>query len=429
MGMNASNRDDGTDAVAPGDRQIGPWRPALRQADAQVRKLDRRIQRLIGQGKHFEAKRLTRLKLNSRQAMHSALRASNRRSAPAVRLKERELINVASSASPWHPSEEFVRVLAMRKSSGAGERVVHAYGIRNRASQIMVRDALRPFVVIDERLFLNRGRDAAVQTAVEMIREHLWRWVIHLDIKEFYPTIDKGSLASILPIAERIANVVITSEHVRHQYTYPRCLHGLSTRLHATTARRGLPQGAITSPLVADALLTYLFKSLPNDFPMVGYGDNLLVGGRTEKEMNANMRTLESALGAGSCGQFALASKEGRRRVDWGFEFLGYVIKFDRDREYIKPTKKNWRKFQLRSLVMSGKSGGVRQQRRLTRYVKAWRSSFALWVKANQSCWRWIRQLRSVDAIGSYMASGAEACLIAHARAEFDALLLAAKAG
>ena len=142
----------------------------------------------------------------------------NAKSRPAERLKKRDAVARVATLSPRRGTDEPVDVRAKRKPGG-GDRPYLAFGWESRVLQELVGHAIEPFLLRDDRCFLQRGADRAVRQAIALIRERDWRWVIEADISNFYPSIDKEEIARLLPVDGRISHVVITSDHANPRYT------------------------------------------------------------------------------------------------------------------------------------------------------------------------------------------------------------------
>ena len=340
--------------------------------------------------------------LRGRASKAVAAITANAKLPPTERLKKRDAVTRAATLSPWHGTAEPVDVRAKRKASG-GQRPYLAFGWESRVLQELVGHAIEPFLPRDDRCYLQRGADRAVERAIALIRERDWRWVIEADISSFYPSIDKEEIASLLPVDGRIAHVVITSDHANPRYTFPRFLKGLSTAVHALTAFRGLPQGASTSPSVADAFVARQLAKLPSDFATVNFGDNFLLGGRTRREVLQNFETLVAALGHCSNSQFSVVQKQ-LRRCDQGFTFLGYKVIVKRNRTFVGPLDQHIRRAILQFDGALSRADGPGGPMKVWRTVSSRVGSFALWRAADNWCFRVMQILAAGNPKRRFMA-------------------------
>ncbi|WP_162849069.1 reverse transcriptase domain-containing protein [Sphingobium amiense] len=321
---------------------------------------------------------------------------------PVDRLKKRDAVARAETLSPWRGTMEYVEVRAKRKPSG-GERLYLAFGWESRVLQEQVGHAIQPFLKRDDRCFLQRGVDHAVRHAIALMRDRDWRWIIEADITNFYPSIGKEEVARLLPVDGRISHVVITSDHANPRYTYPRFMKGCSTAVHALTAFRGLPQGARTSPAVADAFVAQQLAKLSPDFATVNFGDNFLVGGRTRREALQNFEALVAAFGGCSNSQLTVVQKQ-LRRCDQGFKFLGYQLRMQRHRTIVGPQDHHLHRAILQFDRILNRADGPSGPMKVWHEVSSRIGSFSLWQGAASWSFRMIQVLARYNPKRSFMA-------------------------
>lgn len=362
------------------------WRNASRRAARAQAKVDRRIAAALANDEIYRARAIMHRSLRGRASKTVAAMTANAKLRPAERLKKRDAVTRAATLSPWRGTAEPVDLLAKLKAGG-GVRPYLAFGWENRVLQELVGHAIEPFLLRDDRCFLQRGTDRAVEQVIALIRERDWRWVIEADISSFYPSMDKEEIARLLPVDGRIAHVVITLDHANPRYTFPRFLNGLSTAVHALTAFRGLPQGARTSPAVADAFVAQQLSKLPPDFATVNFGDNFLIGGRTRQEALQNFETLVAAFGRCSSPQFTIVRKQ-LRRCDHGFKFLGYQITVQRNRMIVGPQDHHLRRAILQFDRALSRADGPDGPTKVWGVVSSRAGSLALWRGADNWCFR-----------------------------------------
>lgn len=378
------------------------WRNASERAARAQAKVDRRIAAALANDEIHRARVIMQRWLRGRAGKTVAAITTNAKLRPAERLKKRDAVARAATLSPWRGTAEPVYVRVKRKAGG-GERPYLAFGWESRVLQELVGHAIEPFLPRDDRCFLQRGADRAVEQAIALIRERDWRWVIEADISSFYPSIDKEEIARLLPVDGRISHVVITSDHANPRYTFPRILKGLSTAVHALTAFRGLPQGARTSPAVADAFVAQQLSKLPPNFATVNFGDNFLIGGRTRQEALQNFETLVAAFGRCSSPQFSIVRKQ-LRRCDQGFKFLGYQIAVQRNRTNVRPQDHHLRRAILQFDRALSRADGPDGPMKVWRVVSSRVGSLALWRGGDNWCFRVLRILAAGNPKRAFMA-------------------------
>ena len=191
-----------------------------------------------------------------------------------------KLWNRLSSGS-YMPSP--VRRVDIPKASG-GTRPLGIPTVADRIAQEVVRRHLEPGL---ERVFhpdsygYRPGRSAI--DAIRAARQRCWRaaWVLDLDIKGFFDSIDHALLLKALRKHTQSPWVLL---YVERWLKAPAMLE--SGEL--VSRERGTPQGGVISPLLANLFLHYAFDSwIARVFPgMVfeRYADDIICHCRTEQE-------------------------------------------------------------------------------------------------------------------------------------------------
>ena len=351
----------------------------------------RRMKTLVAAGKTNEARVCQRGYLTSMAAKIVAVVEA----CDDLRRKHRfapdgsQIISVAKQVDPFHDPGE--KVTISRKDKGQGSyRIIHEFEIINRARQKLVLNALRPFRSIDPRQFMtgNGGRDAAIQRVLDLLPRY--EWMTELDIRDFYPSIDRGCVPQLMPIAGRVTSSTILLEEAektprtrknirdnRHNH------HDMDGRCMSEDSQRGLPQGASTSPIVGDMVIAEIMRELPPELPVVNYGDNFLILGRTREDVEEAWKLLEAAVMRRHAGPLELAVKQPATRCADGFDFLGYRFNKIGGNQVVLPNEKNMLKLlwlvarQLRR-YKHGLDDADQTKAKLRPAIKSWMAAFAL---------------------------------------------------
>jgi len=228
-----------------------------------------------------------------------------------------------------------VRAVEIPKAHAQGVRILGVPTVADRIAQTVVRLYLEPKV---EPLFhpdsygYRPGRSAL--QAVGVCRERCWRrdWVIDLDIRAFYDSVDH----------ELVLRAVRRHTDERWILLYvERWLKAPLQQKDGTLVRRdrGTPQGSSISPLLANLFLHYAFdvwmrKQFP-DLQFERYCDDGVVHCKTEKQARVVRDAIARRLAQGGLELHPdktriVYCKDENRRATYAnerFDFLGYTFR------------------------------------------------------------------------------------------------------
>lgn len=250
-----------------------------------------------------------------------------------VRSKELYKIwNRLTSGSYFPPEVKRVEIL---KQDGK-IRPLGVPTVRDRIAQQVIKSYLEPrfeaeFLENSYGYRPNKSAHAAVKKVQENVRKY--RWVIDLDIKEFFENVNHELLFKALKL------------HVSERWVllYIRRWLEASVQLPdgtlLSTSGNGTPQGGVISPLLANLFMHYCFdKWLKIHYPevqMVRYADDIIVHCCTHQESTRLLAVIKQRLT--ECGLTAhpektkvvYCKKSGRNLIGFPvqFDFLGFSFR------------------------------------------------------------------------------------------------------
>jgi RNA-directed DNA polymerase len=243
-----------------------------------------------------------------------------------------KLWNRMSSGSYFPPAVQMVEIA---KPDGQGVRILGVPTVADRVAQTLVKQYLEPEV---EPMFhpdsygYRPGRSAL--DAVGVCRERCWKydWVIDLDIKAFFDTLDH----------ELIMRTVRRHTDLKWIHLYvERWLKAPLQKKDGTQVERhrGSPQGSAISPLLANLFMHYAFDAwMAREFPTIGferYCDDVVVHCTSQRQARHVLgriikRLASCKLEVNEAKTRIVYCKDDKRRGPHSphrFDFLGYTFR------------------------------------------------------------------------------------------------------
>lgn len=243
-----------------------------------------------------------------------------------------KLWNRMSSGSYFPPA---VRAVEIPKPRGRGARTLGVPTVADRIAQTVVKMYLEPEVepVFHKDSYGYRPKRSALQ-AVGKCRERCWKndWVIDLDIKSFFDTLDHEL---VMRVVRRHTDLTWIHLYVERWLKAPlQRVDGVQV-----VPESGSPQGSAISPLLANLFLHYAFDAwMEREFPDIGferYCDDVVVHCKSQPQAEnilsrITKRLAECRLEVNEAKTRIVYCKDKRRACSHEheqFDYLGYTFR------------------------------------------------------------------------------------------------------
>lgn len=202
-----------------------------------------------------------------------------------------EVKKLADQASPRHAPKEPVFLTQVTKSGG-GKRSLAVFGPVARANQHLARDMVLIARGISRFEFARkgRGREAMMDRILNAVKKGGVRALGTLDVKDCFPSIASSAVEMAVPLSRR---VIENSLYVKAGTPIDK--HKNAEDISESAVHIGLPQGALTSPLVAGLVLEPCLDKVAAIL-RCAYVDDVPLGDASKEKVQAQLDTLTAAL-------------------------------------------------------------------------------------------------------------------------------------
>lgn len=156
--------------------------------------------------------------------------------------------------------------------------------------------------------------------------KHGKRYILEVDIRQFFDTINQQWLLDNIPMETRILRKLLRA--------------GILDLNHFTPGEMGVPQGGVLSPCLANTCLDGLEKTLCDKLNvyLVRYADDFVIAGKSQNQLEEAKEIVEKFLAIR--GLSVNEDKTSITTIERGFNFLGFHFREYPDKGRIAGGKK-----------------------------------------------------------------------------------------
>lgn len=359
------------------------------KAELNVENLQNRIFSAYHEGKKHHGRHLQGLLLKSHSAQHYTIRhvteVNEGRRTPGIdgllykTAKEKgQLLQWLTSVNLWRYNPRPVKRVSIKKNSG-GTRHLGIPTIKDRCVQYLVKLVLEPQweAIFHKNSFgfrPGRSTQDAVCKIEDEIRAGNGNYILNADITGFFDHVKHSVILENCPFLTSLIKKWLKA--------------GICTPEGFKKTEKGIPQGGIISPLLANIALwqlEYAFNKVikvnakhAEKITLVRYADDFIILARSKAALGRVFPKLTKFLRSRGL-QLNRQKTQLRKRTE-GIEFLGFqIVHYKNKSVWTQPSVKSCRRFRqnIKSLLDTNKQIPTTELiKRLNRMTKGWGNYF-----------------------------------------------------
>lgn len=280
--------------------------------------------------------------------------------------------------------------LHLKSKASGGFRSIHSFEMRRRTAQQMVLRVMQCILRSRSFQFTQRGVPELILSAKSHIHSGKHCYAI-LDIADHFPSFDGKELATLLPFSHEWVERVVSGRHLKvvvKQGEGDFQVKALSVPVLLSHARRGIPLGSISSPIVAEYSTSFLDWMNTTSRALLNYSDNYMLLAVNASQLEHDIAELIGAVGNLPGGTFRLKLLAYGYLSD-GCDFLGHTFLLDQDGLSIVASSTTQQRLLKKLTELSAKATAAHAKGNNLRAMDIVEKQFAVvngWLSAHAHC-------------------------------------------
>lgn len=316
------------------------WRKAIHQDQVKYNKHFSALRSAAQAGDQVEAAKRTMWLLSTKSAKVVTIAQLLREGKELDVYSYDAVIALANTVTPLGLMDEPAWVFPKEKTSKTGYRAIFKFGDRYRVAHRMLANVIEAQTFTRKFQLFDQGVNKAIVRMLSQIDQGNV-WLAELDIKDFYPSFTKEGLIEFLPVPSTAVEAALTGQKMVLKCGALPPLYPNTAAHLIKVARRGLPQGAASSPAVSHLCVSRLVMDTCDLEHLNNYEDNFLLLAKSKGELEERVKRLVDAVGSLPGGQFTISLK-GMAHAGVGLDFLGHRIKLRDGKAVAEPSEENY---------------------------------------------------------------------------------------